>query len=814
VPIYGREGEPIEGVYAIQRVTFHNEETGYAVVTLIKADQAAGPGIPAVGLFGDPGAGACYRIAGTWRRDPKYGMQVKVSSAEPEAPRSVAAIERYLSGSAIKGLGPHYARALVKYFGAETYAELQAGGPHLQDVPGIGPVRAGLIREGWAEHQGVHDLMINLQGAAGLTPRQAQAIYRQYGREAWLVIQRDPFRLAEDVRGFGFKTCDRIAAKLGLAHDAPERIQAGIVHLLREALDEGHLWCAPADLAEAGRELLDVPAEAVSAQIAPLIQQERIVREILPAAKSGGKSDRWGAWSESPAAEAGRLRLPSRPSSAGDIQNDTSLAREGGLCNHSLPASAAGMKSGGDADIVALYLPDVARAERRIAERLEALLRYPTRGAPRLPLAQAEQLVARVGSGALTDEQRSAALSVLTGARLTILTGGPGTGKTTTMRSLLAGLEALHVSYALCATTGRAAKQLAASTGRPAATVHRHLGLGIEQREHEPVRETVLIIDESSMLDLWLFDQILARLAAETRLVLVGDVDQLPSVGPGAILQDLIALGEGRGEGKPGLKVTRLTRIFRQEAGERSMIVVNCHRVRQGQRPEAAAPQGSDYYEMIRETPQEARELAVSLAATRLPRYLNVPPTEVQVLAPMHSGEAGIRALNQALQAALNPPAPGKVEIAWREHGEEQGLMLREGDKVRQTRNDYKKQVFNGDLGIVTRILPEEQALSVQYDDRLVGYTFDELDALTHSWAMTVHAAQGSQWPAVVIIMLKNHYVMLERNILYTALSRAQRLAVLITQEQAVRLAVAQARSTQRRTGLVARMEKGMGYGV
>jgi exodeoxyribonuclease V alpha subunit len=298
-------------------------------------------------------------------------------------------------------------------------------------------------------------------------------------------------------------------------------------------------------------------------------------------------------------------------------------------------------------------------------------------------------------------------------------------------------------------------------------------------------------------------DQITARLTDKTHLFLVGDVDQLPSVGPGAALQDLIAARE-EAQVK-GLHVARLTRIFRQEAGNRSMIVVNCHRVRRGERPLTDVPKDSDYYEMLRDTPEQARELAVSLATERLPRYLQVEPNEVQVLAPMHSGEAGIRALNRALQATLNPPAVGKPEMA---HGEG-GIPLRLGDKVRQTRNDYQKQVFNGDLGVVTALDPETRSVTVTFDEIMATYASDELDDLTHSWAMTVHAAQGSQWPAVVIIMLTSHYVMLERNILYTALSRAQRLAVLITQEQAVRMAVAQDRATRRRTGLTRRLAEG-----
>jgi exodeoxyribonuclease V alpha subunit len=745
VPVAGGEGAPIEGVYSIHRVTYFNEDTHYGVVHLVPADGPGAVGFAAVGTFpAEPRTGECYRIEGVWRRDPRHGLQVKASSIVRETPHSIAAIERYLAGASIKGLGPHYARALVEHFGADTFRVLQEGGQRLEEVPGIGPVRAAEIRESWAEHEGIHDLMVNLQGVAGLTPAQAQRIYREYGRESWAVVSHQPYRLADEVRGFGFRTCDRIAQALGIPHDAPQRLRAGVIHLLKEDLSEGHLWSSEADLIARGCELLEVSEEALAPQFAALLGAQRLTRADLPGV-----------------------------------------------------------------DGPALYLSEIAHTEQRIAERLAWLLATPPFSELGLPEQDARAMGLRLGHPSLTAEQREAVVGVLRGARVTVLTGGPGTGKTTTVRSLLACLEEMGVSYALCATTGRASKQLSESTERPAATVHRHLGLGIGRSAIEPIRETVLIVDESSMIDLWLLDEIVARMTRRTHLVLVGDVDQLPSVGPGAVLQDIIAAAEM--ERLPGVYVTRLRHIFRQEAGAASMIVVNCHRVRAGQRPlrEGQGEAGeSDYYEMFRETPQEARELAVELAAKRLPSYLDVPPAEVQVLAPMHGGEAGIRALNAALQQALNPPGPGKAEYALVGVGRsaDAGRVLRVGDKVRQTRNNYTKQVLNGDLGTITAIDNEHRSLTVHYDDHSVVYTFEELDQIVQAWAMTVHSAQGSQWPAIVIVMLRNHYIMLERNILYTALSRAQRLAVLVTQEQAVRIAVAEDRSTRRRTGLVHRL--------
>ncbi|MFP3896784.1 MAG: ATP-dependent RecD-like DNA helicase [Anaerolineales bacterium] len=740
LPRLEKEGESVQGIYSIDRITFSNPETGFAVVHLKPADEESSSSFVAVGSFGEPRQGDCYKIEGRWRHDPKYGIQVQVSFARPETPQSLPAIERYLAGASIKGLGPHYARALVEHFGAATIRELRNGGKHLQEVKGIGPVRAQRIRESWAEYEGMHNLMIKLQGAAELSPRQAQQIYRQYGHEAWDVVSQNPYSLAQDVRGFGFTRCDQIGRALGIAHDAPARIRGGILHLLEDTLSQGHLWCPADELVQEAGELLGVSGEKVAQEMEHLIEARQLVRRD---------------------------------------------AADG-------PETAA------------ISLPRVAHTEQRIAEKLAHLLGMPA-GDPDFSSQETQEILNALEKEELTEEQQGAIRGLLQGSRLVILTGGPGTGKTTTIRSLIACLQNLRVSYALCATTGRASKQLAQATEHRAATVHRHLGIGIGQGEIRPINERILVIDEASMIDLWLFHQILRRTRDSTRLFLIGDVDQLPPVGPGAILQDLISAGEE--QGIPGIHVTRLTRIFRQEAGNRSIIVVNCHRIRAGQRPIHEVPKTSDYFEMHRNTPEEARRLAVDLVANRLPGFLDVPPTEVQVLAPMHRGTAGIRSLNLALQRALNPPAPIKAELTLSARSPSAGQhVFRQGDKVRQTQNNYQKQVFNGDLGIIQRVYPDEQRLVVRFDEHDVAYNHDELDELVHAWAMTVHSAQGSQWPAVVILMLTSHYVMLERNILYTALSRAQRLAVLITQEKAIRIAVNQKRSTQRRTLFVSRL--------
>ncbi|MGC9360297.1 MAG: AAA family ATPase, partial [Anaerolineae bacterium] len=453
----------VDGLFSVERVTYADPETGWAVIHVVPADKPASAGFAAVGDFEAPEEGACYRIRGRWTLDPKHGAQVRVESAVPAMPQTLPAIERYLGGATIKGLGPHYAKALVSHFGTGTLDELQAGGKHLEEVPGIGPKRAQAIRESWAEHQGTHQLMVNLQGIAQLTPRQAQRIYRQYGSDAWDVVRHNPYRLAEDLRGYGFRTCDRIARRLGLAPDAPERIRAVIIHVVKEALGEGHLWTDPDTIDAATNQLLGLSIAA----IAP--QREALVRE-------------------------GRLA-------------DGSLDKDGEM---------------------KLYLPPILEAESRAANRLAQLLRTPVLG---LSSDRAELLVQR--ESALTDEQALAVRLVLEGTRLVILTGGPGSGKTTTVRSLIRCLEAIGRSYALCATTGRASKQLAISAQRNASTLHRHLGIGTRGLPQVQAREEILIVDESSMIDNWLLDQMLARIGEHTQLLLVGDVDQLPSVGPG-----------------------------------------------------------------------------------------------------------------------------------------------------------------------------------------------------------------------------------------------------------------------------------------
>ncbi|MGI6367870.1 MAG: ATP-dependent RecD-like DNA helicase [Anaerolineae bacterium] len=737
--------EPVQGRFVVVRVTFENPENGYAVVQMLPedADRDATATVTAEGVFGGLSTGACYRIEGAWRVDRRFGPQIHVTSALLETPTTPAAIERYLAGATISGLGPHYAHLIVEHFGDAVLSVLDAGGPGLEEVRGIGPVRAARIRASWAENRAINRLMVQLQGVAGLTPRQAHRIYHELGDQAWELVSSNPYLLAERVKGMGFASCDRIASALGISGSAPPRLQAALLHVLERALNDGHLWTAPQPLIAAAAELAGATANEMEDQLGTLVEQHRIVSRKVSEAETEG-----------------------------------------------------------------IYLQRVAASEERLARRLAQWLATSPISALHLLPAAAQALTRAMGPN-LTEEQYGAIEALLMGARLVVLTGGPGTGKTTALRTLILCLEQLHISYALCASTGRAAKQLSSATGRAAATVHRYLGLGTasERPLGEELEHSVLVIDEASMIDLWLMDEIAGRLGQATHLFLVGDIDQLPPVGPGAVLHDLIALDASHPG--PALKVVRLEKVFRQEAGEVSLIAANCQRVRQGQRPLPPTRPEADYFEMPRETAQEALELAVDLVCDRLPRYLGVPPEEIQVLVPMHGGDAGVQALNAALQTRLNPRR-GRPEVLLGMRAGNLPVMLREGDRVRQTRNDYSKGVFNGDLGIVQRVDVDERTVQVRFDDAIATYAPFELDDLVHCWAMTVHAAQGSQWPAVVSILLTSHYVMLERNILYTALSRAQRLAVLITQEAALQRALRHTTLNTRRTDLTARLSAGL----
>ncbi len=716
----------------ISRIIYHNEETGYAVLDLA-TEGLLDTDVTVVGILPPVQPGERLRLQGSWTNHSKYGEQFKAVHCEQLLPATVTGIEKYLASSLIKGIGPKIAERIVQRFGPATMRVLDEKPERLREVPGIGPRTAERIAESWNEHQGIRRVMMFLQGhniSTGLAVR----IQKVYGNDAMQVVQRDPYRLVHDVRGVGFKTADGIARDLGLSPDAPARVQAGVVHILREQVRAGHVYAPRNELAKRTRNLLGVSPDLVEAAI----------------------EDLWN----------------------GDVVHCETLT---------LPPDGR--------EEHAVYLTPFYYGEVGVANRLRALAESPTA----LPFrtfgrADWETLLARAFrfSGIeLSPQQRKAVHTTLT-CKVTVLTGGPGTGKTQTVRTIIGALEDMRLRYALCAPTGRAAKRLAETTGRKAQTIHRLLGYsydGFTRDEENPLEIDLFIVDESSMLDLLLTNHMLKAVDPSTHVLFVGDVDQLPSVGAGDVLRDLIASDQAA--------VVRLSTIFRQAAD--SGIVVNAHEINQGGMPTLNG--FPDFYFFSKEDPQEAADLLVDVVQRRIPAKFGLDPVDqVQVLAPMHKGVFGVANLNVCLQKALNPHSIFRAE---QQIG---GRIFRVGDKVMQVENNYKKNVFNGDIGRLARIDTRKREMVVRIDGHPVTYCWDEVDELMHAFAVTIHKSQGSEYDAVVVALHPQHHRMLQRNLLYTAITRARGLVVLVGTRRAVGIAVKNDKVRKRHSGLRARL--------
>ncbi len=721
--------EQLEG--SVERVTYFNAENGYSVIRIKPA--RGGDLITVIGNLPEVTPGEHVRLRGFWTNHAEYGRQFRAEQCEQVLPATVEGIRRYLGSGLIKGIGPRTADRIVDTFGRDTLSVIDEQPHRLREVPDIGPKRYRLIVDAWDAQKQIKEVMVFLQGH-GITTGLAVKIYKKYGDEALNVVRADPYRLARDIWGIGFRTADRIARALGLPPDSPSRLEAGLAFALNEMADEGHVYVPQPELVRLAAEMLEV---------AP---------ELLPAAL-----DRL---------EAARL-----------IQRET------------LPLQS----------IPAVYLMPLYQAEAHLAARLRALLESPASYLRDLAATNWEAaLAAQRGDAAvgLSAEQRSGVVTALT-SKVCILTGGPGTGKTTTLRTLIQLLERGRHPVALGSPTGRAAKRLAEATGRPAKTLHRLLGFsptgGFEYGEQQRLPAHMVVVDEVSMLDTVLANNLLKAVDPAAHLLLVGDVDQLPSVGAGNVLRDLVACGR--------IPVVRLQTIFRQAAG--SHIVTNAHRINRGQLP-AFEPGAHDFFLFSEEDPEAAAARVVDVVQTRIPRRFGLDPlADVQVLAPMHRGAVGVANLNHQLQAALNPAAPGKPERSL------SGRLFRAGDRVMQIRNNYQKETFNGDIGRVAHVDVETQTLTVEFDGRPVVYEWSEADELAHAFAVSVHKSQGSEFPAVVIPLLTQHYLMLQRNLLYTAITRARRLCVLVGTPKAIAIAVRNAKVARRWTGLASRLQVG-----
>ncbi|MGY0832607.1 SF1B family DNA helicase RecD2 [Azospirillum argentinense] len=713
----GPPREPLSGL--VERVTFHSPETGFCVLRLKVRGQR--DLVTLVGHAATIGAGEFVQASGAWVNDRNHGLQFKADFLRATPPTTVEGIEKYLGSGLIRGIGPVYAKKMVKAFGEAVFDVIEQEPDRLRQVTGIGPKRAQRIIAGWADQKVIREIMIFLH-SHGVGTSRAVRIFKTYGPDAIRLITENPYRLARDIRGIGFKTADAVAARLGIEKTAMIRARAGIGYALAEATDQGHCGVPVAELIPMAVKLLEIDA-AILETAAELERQDgAVVADSL-----GGET--------------------------------------------------------------CLFLASLHRAEQAIADRLRRLAGGPVPW-PEIDAEKAIPWVEAKAGITLAEGQREALRQAAT-SKLLVITGGPGVGKTTLVNSILTMLKAKGVSIALAAPTGRAAKRLSESTGMEARTIHRLLETdpqagGFKRDETNPLDCDLLVVDETSMVDVPLMNALLRAVPGRAALLLVGDVDQLPSVGPGQVLGDVIGSG--------AVPVVRLTEIFRQAATSR--IIVNAHRINAGQMPETPkAGEDSDFYFVEAATPETGVAKLIEMVRDRIPRRFGADPVrDVQILCPMNRGGLGARSLNIELQRVLNPPGESRVERF--------GWTFGPGDKVMQVENNYDKEVYNGDLGIVSAVDTEEGVLTATFDGRPVTYDFGELDEIVLAYATTIHKSQGSEYPVVVIPVVTQHYTMLHRNLIYTGVTRGKRLVIMLGQRRALAMAVRGVQGRRRWTKL------------
>jgi exodeoxyribonuclease V alpha subunit len=691
----------------IERVTYHNAENGFCVLRA----KARGHRdvVTVVGHAATIAAGEWITASGEWVNDRIHGQQFKARFLRTSPPTSADGIEKYLSSGMIRGVGPVYAKKLVRAFGEKVFDIIETTPDRLREVDGIGPVRAASILAAWAEQKAVREIMVFLH-SHGVGTARAVRIFKTYGADAIQVMTENPYRLARDIRGIGFKTADAIAMKLGIEKTAMIRVRAGISYALTEAMDEGHCGLPTDELMPLAEKLLEVPQQLIRTALELELQEGTVI------------ADRVG---ETPC----------------------------------------------------VFLAGLHRAERIIADRLTRLANG-TLPWPWIDPAKALPWVEKHIGLALAESQVAAIRLALT-SKVLVMTGGPGVGKTTIVRAILRILAAKGTELLLCAPTGRAAKRMTEATGFEAKTIHRLLevdpkGGGFKRGEDNPLDCDLLVVDEASMVDVVLMQALLKAAPDKAALLIVGDIDQLPSVGPGQVLADVIASG--------AVPVVRLIEVFRQAA--QSRIITSAHRINQGSIPDLSPPgPESDFYFVPADDPELAVGRIIELVKTRIPKRFGLDPIrDIQVLCPMNRGGVGARSLNIELQAALNPAGDRKVERF--------GWTFAPGDKVMQIENDYDKEVYNGDIGTIDDVDSNAGEIVTRFDGRCVTYGFGELDMLVPAYAATIHKSQGSEYPAVIIPVLTQHYPMLQRNLLYTGVTRGKRLVVLVGQKKAIAIAV------------------------
>ncbi len=726
----------------VHKITYHHPDTNY---TVLRLDVENAPGVTVVGGVYPVSEGEEIKVFGFWKTHPRYGQQFQADHWEKVDPATLEGIEKYLGSGMIKGIGPTYARRLVDAFGLETLRILSQEPHRVLEVEGIGAARARGIMQAWEAQRGMQDIMVFLQGH-GIGAALALKIYRFYGLDTIRRVKDNPYALARDIYGVGFVLADRIAARLGISGDFPLRVQAGVLHVLKEFIDQGHCF---------------VLFSALIRNAAPLLRVgEGVIEDAVE-----------------------------KLAASGDVILEQTTSEERAH----------------------VYLADLYRAEQRVAEALHRLLSSPSvtlgGGRKSFPGSTAEprELIGLTDlelidqSFAILEEEQQEAVRQALQQKVLVITGGPGTGKTTLLNSLLAVLRRAKFSFVLAAPTGRAAKRMAESAGEEAMTIHRlleynpHEG-GFQRSEDRPLEADVVIIDEASMVDLALMDNLLSAIDRHSHLVLIGDVDQLPSVGPGSVLRDLIDSGM--------IPVVMLRRIFRQD--RHSLIVANAHRILQGQSLVTPSDNSErDFILLARESEEEILQSVKDLVKEELPRTLNLAADEVphaiQLLTPMHRGMLGTIQLNREMQSLLNPIGDSL------QRGE---ILLRANDKVMQLRNNYDKGIYNGDLGRITDIDRKEGKVQVDFYDKTVEYNDDELDEISLAYATSIHKSQGSEYPVVVIPLHMSHYMMLHRSILYTAVTRGKKRVVLVGSRRALAMAIQNVRLERRYTGLKEKLAK------
>lgn len=698
----------------VERITYQNPENGYSVLKVkVKGYNDL---VTLVGNLLEVPVGSVLLCRGEWKVDKRYGSQFVAATWEETMPATVYGIEKYLGSGLVKGIGPRFARAIVQRFGTETIDIIETEIERLYEVPNIGRKRVAKIRESWEKQKDIKNVMLFLQGY-GVSTAYAAKIYREYGKESIDKVRENPYRLADDIWGIGFKTADGIAAKMGYGKEDPRRCRSGILYTLGQLSDEGHVYAGEEQLVKTAGQLLEAGETAIRDTLAGMLQAEDLI-----------------------------------------LDKD------------------------------AIYLPPFYHAEcgtsRRLRDLAESTGRSLFDG-----LFDPSSLTAETGIE--YDEVQLAAIRQAVTSKVMVLTGGPGTGKTTTTQGIIAALKKAGLRVLLAAPTGRAAKRMSEATGMEAKTIHRLLEYnpqdGYKRNDENPLEGDALIVDECSMIDILLMNNLLKAVPVGMRLVFVGDIDQLPSVGAGNVLRDIID--------SQRIPVVRLVRIFRQ--AQKSRIVMNAHTINQGRFPDTSNGRDTDFFFMREDDPERAAETIVRLVKERLPRAYRESPDRIQVLTPMQRGVVGAANLNLLLQQALNPSGPSLGRG---------GYTYRQGDRVMQLCNNYAKEVFNGDLGYIREVDTEERTLKVDFDGKWVEYDVTELDELTLAYATTIHKAQGSEYPIVVMPVLMTHFVMLQRNLIYTGITRAKKICVLIGATKALAYAVRNVSVLKRNTSLRERL--------